>query len=44
MVANVCARLDLNAAVLAAQAVDETGQDFVCEQRGSGRSVAITDA
>jgi hypothetical protein len=43
VVAQVC-NIDANAAVLAVQTVDETGQTFRCEQRGSGRTVAVTDA
>jgi hypothetical protein len=44
VIAGVCAGVDANAAILATQTVDETGQDFVCNQRGTGRVVAVTDA
>jgi hypothetical protein len=40
VVANLCAQ-DVTVAVLAT--VDETGQEFTCTQRGSGRAVAVTD-
>ena len=43
VVAQVC-NIDANVAVLAVQTVDETGQTFRCEQRGSGRTVVVTDA
>jgi hypothetical protein len=42
VVANVCALVVADVLVLAQQ-VDATGVDFVCRQRGTGRSVAITD-
>jgi hypothetical protein len=44
VIAGVCANLDANAAILAVQGVDETGQTFTCTQRGTGRVVAVTDA
>ncbi len=40
--ANVCALVVADVLVLAEQ-VDATGIDFQCTQRGSGRTVAITD-
>lgn len=42
VVANLCALVQANVLVLA-NAVDAGGADFVCQQRGSGRTVAITD-
>jgi hypothetical protein len=42
VVANVCAMVVADVLVLAQQ-VDATGIDFVCTQRGSRRTVAITD-
>jgi len=42
VVANVCALVKANVLVLA-QGVDTSGISFPCEQRGSGRAVAITD-
>jgi hypothetical protein len=39
VVANICAQ-DVTVAVLAA--VDQTGSTFECNQRGSGRPVAVT--
>jgi hypothetical protein len=42
--AAVCANLDLNAAVLAVQEVDEGGQDFVCDIRRSRLDLVITNA
>ena len=44
IVANLCAIVDANVALLAAQGVDESGTSFTCDLRGrSGRTVAITD-
>jgi hypothetical protein len=45
VIANICVGVtDTNVAVLATQ-VDTTGvAQVVCEQRGNGRAVAITDA
>jgi hypothetical protein len=41
VVANVC-NLDVNAAVLAIQEVDESGQDFTCTFRGGRQDVTIS--
>ena len=41
VVANVCANVG-NVNVVAAQ-IEQTGE-FVCQQRGSGRTVAVTEA
>ena len=41
VVAKICG-VSVTAAVLAA--VDQGGAPFVCNQRGSGRAVAVTDA
>jgi hypothetical protein len=40
IVAAICAQ-DINAAVLAVQAVDETGQSFTCEARGGRPDLTI---
>lgn len=41
--AAVCANLDLNAAVLAVQEVDEGGQDLVCRIGRSPQDLVITN-
>lgn len=41
--AAICANLDLNAAVLAVQEVDEGGQDLVCDIRRSAQDLVITN-
>lgn len=43
VVANVCALVEANVLVLAEQVDEGTIESFECEQRGSGRAVAITD-
>ena len=42
VVAHVCALVQADVLVLA-NSVDAGGADFVCQQRGSGRAVAITN-
>ncbi len=42
VIANVCAGVKLNALVLAT-GVDNSGSSVTCDQKGSGRVVAITD-
>ena len=41
IVAAICVQ-DINAAVLAVQVVDETGQQFTCEARGGRPDITIT--
>ena len=41
--AAICANLDLNAAVLAVQEVDEGGQDLVCDIGRSRQDLVITN-
>jgi hypothetical protein len=41
--AAICANLDLNAAVLAVQAVDEGGQDLVCDIGRSVQDLVVTN-
>ena len=41
--AAICANLDLNAAVLAVQEVDETGQRLVCDIGRSRQDLVITN-
>lgn len=45
VVANVCANVgNVNVAILAIQEdIEQTGE-FKCQQRGSGRTVAVTEA
>jgi hypothetical protein len=43
VVANVCALVEADVLVLANQVDAGTIDDFTCNQRGSGRAVAITD-
>lgn len=43
VVANVCALVQADVLVLAEQLDAGVIEDFACDQRGSGRTVAITD-
>lgn len=44
VVANVCALVNADVVVLATEVDAGDRLDFTCNQRGSGRTVAITDA